>query len=1376
MNRVFLLVFLVISIVIECQAFFVSSADTSKSQDFDESCDGCAEALNALLKNVTFDIGNIDIPRTDIPKVLVPTQFGASVTDITLSNFHIGEIDVQISSDHAAVTPKLLGATLDFKANYDFRLYIYDPIMTKTDHYHFKGSFHGNLADSSIFSELDFTFNSDSVPNAVSAPEGKCQANINIGDFEFDDKINFKGFLDRIVSLVKDGVSKKISSLVCDASKGLPSIVTKDINPLFTNLEPAIEKYLHVNPTIDIPPDVGPGMVKWSDYESQLKFAKNLIASDASNGRRVVDNAVDLLTNGTGEFLLENQDFKINLGDTIFTYTNLTISTIKISGLDTFSDFQILEPVNIEGYPGNHSLGFDIVLGELDFFLAGFVDLAPSSIISKGIGNLREYVNATTKLDGIHFHMILQVALSEEEFIATKFGQFVDNPTGSLLCLIKETNATLVNVTIDSYQVPEIQGFSGLAPLFNELIGVLDLLYGKIAPDALRGAFSIIFKESLNNLVNKGLQAVSADPDKYCPPWNASTSSELSTYNNTSEYINFTLDAILKDVDQIISAVGVDSPLHFSVNWIIDLITNYTGGFIVEKRFFNFDTGAGKDYGINSVQLNLSDLRVQDLDTIYLLDLINPSGDYQLSNLFGIGDRPMSASAEFDLVIQGDAVNNGKGLSNKFILSVATTNLSMDIDLGVKLYKAETENMTVGTFFDFGHLCPFSTLNSTSLDTILLNMSRLQLGLQCLDCSSSMLEKWSHILQEPDTATKLTNQVNSILSTYLEDSSSLRTSINSYLMNLALDAPGYCRNQTKPQIIPAITITHSSTTGGNPTVGLIICISGGILTLLAAALITRYVFSKNGYSKVPSENGSSSMASPKYSDYMTDMFSVSQENTENRSLFNAHKTPFIMRYLIPFLLVANMIIFITAHTNVGASINVIAQVAGDDVQLLSVFEFSLGDSIKQMYQAGVYPLAFLILIFSGVWPYVKSTLLLFCWFIPERHVLPHKRAIVLHWLDVLGKWSLIDCFVLVLLSVAFRFHITSGDIYLLPDDFLVLDIIVLPGWGIHGFILAAVIQLFCTHYLIYLHRSIEQADNGGEERRKHHDLKKRSFLCFSRFKCIRTSDEDEGLMAAIISPIGAFLVLALCVATGVFLILGSRTDTFKFEFKGLAGWALGDNASTFYSLNSLAQTTLDTSNSVGVQFLWFTFMTFALWIPLLQTATLITVWVVPVSRKVQEGLLFAVEVMSAWSSLDVFVVSIVAALYELKQFVLFVIGDNCDLINSVLNSFADGQFGGENTCFDVKAALVSDCWVIITAAVLLMISTNLVLWLVGTPVRHGLPYGFLDTNDCYVRVMKNLKILSLKEYAPLLSGKNLRESLGYGAVEPYAPEDSFSKK
>ena len=61
----------------------------------------------------------------------------------------------------------------------------------------------------------------------------------------------------------------------------------------------------------------------------------------------------------------------------------------------------------------------------------------------------------------------------------------------------------------------------------------------------------------------------------------------------------------------------------------------------------------------------------------------------------------------------------------------------------------------------------------------------------------------------------------------------------------------------------------------------------------------------------------------------------------------------------------------------------------------------------------MYPLALLVAFFSGAWPYIKLLSMILMWFTPSAAVTLFRRGWVLKWLDILGKWSLIDAYVMV---------------------------------------------------------------------------------------------------------------------------------------------------------------------------------------------------------------------------------------------------------------------------------------------------------------------------------------------------------------------------
>ena len=100
---------------------------------------------------------------------------------------------------------------------------------------------------------------------------------------------------------------------------------------------------------------------------------------------------------------------------------------------------------------------------------------------------------------------------------------------------------------------------------------------------------------------------------------------------------------------------------------------------------------------------------------------------------------------------------------------------------------------------------------------------------------------------------------------------------------------------------------------------------------------------------------------------------------------------------------------------------------------------------------------------------------------------------------------------------------------------------------------------------------------------------------------------------------------------------------------------------------------------------------------------LLFLWFYPLRLKSQKSLFTLAEVFNAWSALDVFCLSIAAALLEIRQFANFIVGDSCDGINKILKKYLNEQLDGDDKCFDVIATLTEKCWTIFFAAVLMVI-------------------------------------------------------------------------
>eukprot|EP01092_Planopodium_desertum_P006453 TRINITY_DN2682_c0_g1_i2.p1 TRINITY_DN2682_c0_g1~~TRINITY_DN2682_c0_g1_i2.p1 ORF type:complete len:196 (-),score=29.30 TRINITY_DN2682_c0_g1_i2:69-656(-) len=113
--------------------------------------------------------------------------------------------------------------------------------------------------------------------------------------------------------------------------------------------------------------------------------------------------------------------------------------------------------------------------------------------------------------------------------------------------------------------------------------------------------------------------------------------------------------------------------------------------------------------------------------------------------------------------------------------------------------------------------------------------------------------------------------------------------------------------------------------------------------------------------------------------------------------------------------------------------------------------------------------------------------------------------------------------------------------------------------------------------------------------------------------------------------------------------------------------------------------------------------------PLLYLLVLLVLWVVPMKSQLRRIVFVLSEIFNAWSALEVFVVSVIAALLEIEQFAKFIIGNRCDQINVLLQDYASDLLEGDNVCFDVVATLKEGCWILFAGCLLYLLVGTLVM-------------------------------------------------------------------
>lgn len=418
----------------------------------------------------------------------------------------------------------------------------------------------------------------------------------------------------------------------------------------------------------------------------------------------------------------------------------------------------------------------------------------------------------------------------------------------------------------------------------------------------------------------------------------------------------------------------------------------------------------------------------------------------------------------------------------------------------------------------------------------------------------------------------------------------------------------------------------------------------------------------------------------------------------------------VWRWGLPLMDITVVCMMIASNCSIATSVNVALE--GDmreAIHLPPVFGFSLVSSIKDMWDGKIYALALLILVFSGIWPYAKLATMQICWFAPTKWLSPGRRQWLLEFLDEWGKWSLVDAFVMVLFMVAFKFNLSATDAKVFPwlsgmfaeaGTTGKINVFVEAGLGFHVFLIATVGSLVVGHGMTACNRyALELGEYSPSAIPQ--AFAERTRLC--------NTLRPPGFWPGKIFAYGPIVAMGLCLTLVVF---GLWIDVFSFTFEGLGGYVLGDEGRVrSYSVVSLGLAIPSAArdpNSAPIIWLQCVFLMFSAVAVVSYCVILIVLWCAPLSPRLQSHFFVACQTLSAWSGIDVFVVSIMAAVLEISTFVGFIIGHKCDPINDVLEKL-HLDLPGSQTCFGIATELKSGFYILLVAAVLAAVMGRLMI-------------------------------------------------------------------
>jgi len=777
----------------------------------------------------------------------------------------------------------------------------------------------------------------------------------------------------------------------------------------------------------------------------------------------------------------------------------------------------------------------------------------------------------------------------------------------------------------------------------------------------LESELETVICDELTTLVNNNLTAVLVEIDDAIRPFLITPTPAPAPPVPATGMTNLMTSPMIAFLDDLVNNyMGPDA-----INNVVNFLTNNTGAISIndlEKLNYTLNVT-----GVGNITFGLVGLNVSDLNSWNILQVFVPTDEYDLWTKTGMEE--LKFSIEFFVNVTLD--NEPNYLYETGVLNADLKNNVLNSSSQTVFYSNPYDGLTLDQLGSIG--CLLDGIYDLNLTLLTFNFT---IGQLTLNATSD------------GTEAQLDDMINNFLALFV----GAFMPVIPALFNGIIAGPvrelvndGIATVLAADEPCPAAGYVPKNMNWESTSYATVGAAAAFFVITLGVVLFTRY---KGKDKKKLADEDKMVEAVPLLNDYVSPI-AVKSEYT----LILDPAIPWVVRYSIPFLLLTNIVLFISSNTSNGASVYIVLASQDGDVRLPSLFDFSLGNSVQDMWDAGVYPLSILIAVFSGAWPYLKLVMMLFCWVVPVRYLTVKHREYMLMFLDALGKWSLIDSFVLTLMMVAFHFDLSPAD----QSTQAAIEAYVEPEWGFYSFLLSTMMSLTMSHIILALHNYAKGSPDVDDPQKQ----PLYTFAFRSKNKMAR-----HGL---------TFLMVFLVVFALILVAVGSSIISFEFQFKGaleLILEYLGQPTNQPYSVLSLGiglPGSSQTPNAFGVRWIQATFFIFALVVPLLFLITLLFLWLTPMTYKMQKRVFVVVEILNAWAALEVFVVSIIAALLEIQQFAAFIIGDKCDGIDQILQKYFADQLDGDVTCFDVIATLEDGCWLLFSACLIYVAVGSLVI-------------------------------------------------------------------
>jgi len=346
-----------------------------------------------------------------------------------------------------------------------------------------------------------------------------------------------------------------------------------------------------------------------------------------------------------------------------------------------------------------------------------------------------------------------------------------------------------------------------------------------------------------------------------------------------------------------------------------------------------------------------------------------------------------------------------------------------------------------------------------------------------------------------------------------------------------------------------------------------------------------------------------------------------------------------------------------------------------------IYEISFVSSVRDALNGKAYGIAFTILIFSGIWPYAKNVIMFVAWFVPMTSSF---RSMMLKNLTRFARWSLVDVFAVVIIVAGVRIDKDLNEL-----GSLRLIVFAESRIAIYTFALAAIQDIMQGEYIHYMHTKILERNGKLVGSALHEDspLKKGTMV-----DAVYYGTNDE----YICSRVGKAVLLCFFLVQVAIAVVGVVLPNMNFKIGGSVSAFDGRNEFDYSAVTlgtALIEEPYRSENDSlpGTIWLMLVYLVMGIVIPIWEyTSMAVLAFTGPslpgCSTSMYKSYMLALDILGAFTCMDVFVLAFVVVLAEWDKF-----------INAAIaGAGAEGAAG----FITMNASVLAGLYLIVLAAVL----------------------------------------------------------------------------